>query len=1183
MKTRVAWELGSWRGRFWVVWLGWVAGLGLPGAACAADPFEDFVRSTPHRTSDEARKMFRLPPGFEIQLVADEPDILKPMNLAFDEKGRLWVTMTLEYPYPVPLDKKGRDVIKILEDTDDDGRADRITTFAEGLNIPIGIYPYQGGCIAWSIPNIWRFQDTDGDGQADRREVLFGPFDHTRDTHGNQASFRRGFDGWLYATHGYNNDSHVQGADGHRIDLNSGNTYRMRLDGSRLEHYTWGQVNPFGLAFDPLGNLFSSDCHSAPIYQLLAGAYYPSFGKPHDGLGFAPTMMEQPRGSTALDGISYYADDLWPEEYQDSLFIGDVMTSRIYRDRAVEQGATKIARPMPDFVTTEDPWFRPVDTQLGPDGALYIADFYNRIIGHYEVPLNHPGRDRTSGRIWRVVYRGPDGRLKVRPRRDLSRASARELVAALADPNLTFRRLAADQLTDRLGRSAVAAVQEALAGSPANFFQTVHCLWVLQRLGALDEKTVAAAAKNASRVVRVHAMRILADTPQLTPLLHQLALDGLRDSDALVRRSAAEVLASHPDYDNIRPLLALRHGVSPGDTHLLYIVRKALRDQLLVEDHFKRLAEEQLGEADAGAITEAALGVKSPAAGSFLISRVERAAPDGETLAKILRHAARYAPESSFETLGRVARARFADNPDLQLSLLKSIQQGLDERGARLSPALTAWGTELAQKLLASVDQPALTWFNQPLEGGANRTNPWFLQQRACADGDKDSWFLCSLPPGGESLTGLLRSKSFTIPAQLTFWLAGHDGFPDRAAGKQNFIRLRAADSPEIYAVAFPPRNDTAQKTAWDLSKQAGRPGFLEVTDGDSGAAYAWLAAGRFEPSLVPLPSLSPNLVGQRQQAAAELAQALNLASLEPKLAGILTNAWAEPESRAAAARTLLAFHPDESLAALVPWLGDAGLPAHLLEQTSQVLAAHRHSESPSVLAEAVRTTPRRLQIKIAQALAGTPSGAETLLQMVAAKKAPATLLQERPVKDRLLASRADRVATRIEELTKGLAPMKESAQKLLDQRRKGYDPAQARPGPGELVFTANCRTCHQIGGNGNVVGPQLDGIGHRGLERLCEDILDPNRNVDLAFRTTLLVLKDGDIVSGLFRREAGETFILADSAGKEISVSKKQIQERRESETSLMPDNFGEIISPEDFNHLMAYLLFQGSRPGVR
>ena len=1156
--------------------------LTLDGAANAADTFAEFVRSTPPRTPADELRSFHLPPGFEIQLVAAEPDLLKPMNMAFDEKGRLWVTMTIEYPYPVPLDKKGRDVIKILEDTDDDGRADKITTFAEGLNIPIGIHPYQGGCIAWSIPNIWRFQDTDGDGKADRRDLLFGPFDHTRDTHGNQASFRRGFDGWLYATHGYNNDSHVQGADGQRIDLNSGNTYRMRLDGSRLEHYTWGQVNPFGLAFDPLGNLFSSDCHSAPIYQLLAGAYYPSFGKPHDGLGFAPTMMEQQRGSTALDGISYYADDLWPEEYRDSLFIGDVMTSRIYRDRAVEQGATKIARPMPDFVSTEDPWFRPVDTQLGPDGALYIADFYNRIIGHYEVPLNHPGRDRTSGRIWRVVYRGPDGQLKVRPRRDLSHASARELVAALADPNLTFRRLAADQLTDRLGRSAVAAVRETLAGKPTNVFQTAHCLWVLQRLGALDEKIVVAAAKETSRVVRVHAMRILADTARLTPALHQLALDGLRDSDALVQRCAAEALASHPDYDNIQPLLALLRGVPQRDTHLLYVVRKALRDQLLVEEHFKRLAAGQLGGGDAAAIADVALGVRSATAGAFLIAHVERAAPDGETLANILRHAARYAPESSFDTLARLARARFAGNSDLQLSLLKSIQQGLDQRGVRRSPALQEWGADLAQKLIASVDQTALTWFNQPLEGAANRANPWFLQPRVSADGDKTSLFLCSLPPGGESLTGLLRSKTFVIPAQLTFWLAGHDGFPDQAARKKNFVRLRAADSSEIYAVAFPPRNDTAQKITWDLSRQAGRPGVLEVTDGDTGVAYAWLAVGRFDSSLVPLPSLSPNLVGQRQQSAAELAQTLNLVSLEPELAGILTNAWAEPDSRAAAARALLAFHPDERLAALVPWLGDPGLPAHLLEQVSQVLATQRHSESQSVLVEAVRTTPRRLQIKIAQALAGSPSGAENLLQMVAAKKAPATLLQERSVKDKLLASQADHAGSRIQELTKDLSPIKESAQKLLDQRTKAYDPAKARPGPGEQVFTANCRACHQIGGNGNLVGPQLDGIGHRGLERLCEDILDPNRNVDQAFRNTLLVLKDGDVVSGLFRREEGETVVLAESTGKEISISTKRIQERRASETSLMPDNVGEIISPEDFNHLMAYLLLQVSKPGA-
>ena len=119
-----------------------------------------------------------------------------------------------------------------------------------------------------------------------------------------------------------------------------------------------------------------------------------------------------------------------------------------------------------------------------------------------------------------------------------------------------------------------------------------------------------------------------------------------------------------------------------------------------------------------------------------------------------------------------------------------------------------------------------------------------------------------------------------------------------------------------------------------------------------------------------------------------------------------------------------------------------------------------------------------------------------------------------------------------------------------------------------------------RCGSQGNVIGPQLDGVGNRGLERLCEDVLDPNRSVDPAFRSTLLILKDGDVVSGLFRREEAEMVVLADSTGKEINIAKNQIQERRQSETSLMPENFGEIITPEDFINLMGYLLSKGSKP---
>ena len=274
-------------------------------ASAAEDPFKAGVRPTPKLSPAEQEKTFTVPEGFKIQLFAAENDIAKPMNLAFDERGRVWVTVTKEYPTPAPLDKEGRDSIKILEDTTGDGRADKITTFVDGLNIPIGIHPYQGGCIAWSIPHLWHFKDNNGDGKCDERVKLYGPLDHTRDTHGMNSSFTRGFDGWLNITHGFRNQSKFKGADGNEVELNSGNTYRIRLDGSRAEHYTHGQVNPFGMCIDPWGNLYTADCHSSPVYQLIRNGQYPGFGRAHDGLGFAPLVIQHTHGSTAISGIVY--------------------------------------------------------------------------------------------------------------------------------------------------------------------------------------------------------------------------------------------------------------------------------------------------------------------------------------------------------------------------------------------------------------------------------------------------------------------------------------------------------------------------------------------------------------------------------------------------------------------------------------------------------------------------------------------------------------------------------------------------------------------------------------------------------------------------------------------------------------------------------------------------------------
>jgi putative heme-binding domain-containing protein len=474
---------------------------------------------------------------------------------------------------------------------------------------------------------------------------------------------------------------------------------------------------------------------------------------------------------------------------------------------------------------------------------------------------------------------------------------------------------------------------------------------------------------------------------------------------------------------------------------------------------------------------------------------------------------------------------------------------------------------ELAEKLLTSAENSKIDWVNTPMPAVTDTKNPWFVQRRASADGDKSSRFLCSLPPGGEHLTGILRSRAFGIPAQLKFYLAGHDGYPDKPGQKKNFVRLVDAASGDTLKQVNPPRNDTAQLITWDLKEHAGKQAVLEAVDGDTGNAYAWLAIGRFDPPLVKVPASDPSESAKRQKAAAELASSLKVAFLEPRLTALMVAPETEIDAKAALAQAVVTIRPNDLAAALATILPDPALPSALREMIVAAIAQKARAED--VLPEVIRSASHRLQVKLAQALAGTTTGAEYLLT-----SAPPGLLLDRTVKDRLLAAKLPNVRERIDKLTHGLSTPNETLQKMVQRRQRKFDAAKARVSEGAGIFKQQCAVCHQVDGEGGLVGPQLDGIGNRGLERLCEDIIDPNRNVDPAFRSTLLILKDGDVSSGLFRREEGETVILAESTGKEISIPKNQITERRLSETSLMPENFGELLNDDQFNDLLAFLL---------
>lgn len=328
----------------------------------AEDP--KLVAPTEALSAAEQQKMFHLPPGFRIELIASEPEIRKPINMNFDAKGDLYVTESVEYPFPAPGEKPSRDVIKRFADSNGDGVPDRMSVAVDNLNIPIGLLPLGKRVIGHSIPAIQEFIDTNGDGKADTRRPLYTEFGF-RDTHGMASSFNYWIDGWVYACHGFANDSMVKGEDGEQIQMNSGNTYRFKPDGSHIEYFTHGQVNPFGMTIDPLGNVYTADCHSRPIYQLLRGAYYPSFGKPHDGLGYGPEMIKHDHGSTGICGLVFYDAAQFPQAYEGTVFIGNPVTGRINHDQLEPHGSSFQAIEQADFLYCDDPWFRPVDIKIG--------------------------------------------------------------------------------------------------------------------------------------------------------------------------------------------------------------------------------------------------------------------------------------------------------------------------------------------------------------------------------------------------------------------------------------------------------------------------------------------------------------------------------------------------------------------------------------------------------------------------------------------------------------------------------------------------------------------------------------------------------------------------------------------------------------------------------------------------
>jgi putative heme-binding domain-containing protein len=506
------------------------------------------------------RRSFQVADGFEVNLFAADPLLAKPIQMNWDEKGRLWVATSEAYPQVKPGEKPNDKVI-VLEDTKGTGKADKVTVFADGLLIPTGIEPGDGGVYVADSTDLLFLQDTKGTGKADKRRVMLSGFG-TEDTHHIIHAFRWGPDGNLYFNQSIYIHSHIETPHGVR-HLNAGGVWQFRPDTMKLEVFLRGFCNPWGHAFDRWGQSFVTDgAYGEGINYGLPGAYY-VFANPSPRLltGLNP-------GSPKHCGLEIVSGRQLPDDWQGNMITNDFRGHRVCRFVVSEDGAGYASREKPELIKTNHPAFRPVDVKMGPDGSIYIADWYNPIIQHGEVDFRDPRRDLTHGRIWRVTYKGR--KLVERPK--LDGAKVEDLLEALKAPEDWTRQQAKRVLKERGAKDVLPALEKWVAAldpaDPEREHHLLEALWTYQSLDVVEPKLLGALLSAKDGRARAAAVRVVAAWRDRLPEPLGLLATRVKDDHPRVRLEAVRALGGIGTPRAVE--IALRALDRPTDSFLDY-------------------------------------------------------------------------------------------------------------------------------------------------------------------------------------------------------------------------------------------------------------------------------------------------------------------------------------------------------------------------------------------------------------------------------------------------------------------------------------------------------------------------------------------------------------------------------------------------------------------------------------
>ena len=1180
-------------------------------------------------TSSGERAAFSVAPGLEMELVVEEDldrGYGKFVAVQFDPRGRLWTMTAREYPVDANENAGAADALYASRAQDKilvydvlerglEGQAVRYakepTVFADGLAIPLGLLPYKDGCFVQHGHDIVFLRDTDGDGKSDKREVILTGFG-VQDSHLFPHQFTRAPGGWIWLAQGAFNYSKVVGPDGKLTPFDQTRMAKFRPDGTGFTITGNGPCNIWGLAMNSEGETFIQEANDFgyPVMPFHEHANYPGCSNAQ-WKSYAPEFpgtADFRMGGTGLSGLALTdAGGSFPPEWSDVMLVANPITNCIQAIKMHRDGSGWRLEKLPDIVTSGDEWFRPVGMTPGPDGAVYIVDWYNKIISHNEVARNHPDRDKKRGRIWRL--KGREAKGFGAP--DLSKFTEARLVATLGSASVAQSHLAWQTLEDRMPLAAeTIALLQSIAASPAKAGSgtgpypdaaRIQALWTLQQSGANAAAAIQSLTKSANRNARreaanssvAAALELIADSDFEVRIasINRLADDlgkspgGGEDVSRLITamlRAAGPALSS-PTRASSHSGRTIKSGAAYERDFERYLVRQHLERSpdivvvfldsekaaalspeslvtaclsLPVRESAPRLARllTQLGRAaNEEEILRLAEAPGDPAVQRALAALITK--PEG--LQTLLRLKTRFDARVLTPLLTASAQSILADNPDLALQVIAGFTlTDLEPAVAALPPDATTLATlkilgskraDLFLPLTKSSDPAVVQAALGALVSTPDRLLPLWPELNAAQR-------RVSL----DSLAAQPASASMLVAAILDGRIARDE-----------------LDGPLVDRLLAVLNEDDSLKRLLDSMT-----GFLAEVLQLDGTEEAWIdsrisLAGPF--TIEAWVKLAPGIGNQDSLIGAPGEIDINFYDNRLRVwagsglhdiavAGkpIIAGAWTHVAvTRDAVGNYQLYLNGEPDAAGTTadprPYQDLAIARSNVPHGTAGQFTEYRiwnASRSPEEIRAAFDRTGLAVPASSSTAVATTS----------------AALTYYRPSGAIWGNAKPGARSVRTMDFPNLITP---DAARALDEKFAHYRALAAKPGDAAKgqILGVICTACHLVNGQGGQIGPNLSGAGAMGIESLLRNILTPNAAMEPGYRVFRAELTDGSISEGFLAAEDDTAIVLRLPGSGDQRIPRDQIRRSAYTKRSLMPEGLELSFTSDQWTDLFAYL----------